>query len=104
MAHDPTRAELPPPGAENVLYLIDLSGYVFRAYHALPPLSNTKGEPTHAIIGTVNMVQKVVNERRPSLLAVAMDSRGVPGFRREIDPRYKANPIAHRRRQICRSR
>lgn len=90
MAHDPTRAELPPPGAENVLYLIDLSGYVFRAYHALPPLSNTKGEPTHAIIGTVNMVQKVVNERRPSLLAVAMDSRGVPGFRREIDPRYKA--------------
>ncbi|HEX8790434.1 MAG TPA: DNA polymerase I, partial [Polyangiaceae bacterium] len=80
---------LPEPGASDVLYLVDLSGYVFRAYHALPPLSSTKGEPTHAVLGTVNMLQKVANERRPHMLAVAMDSKG-PGFRREIDPRYKA--------------
>src|ERR1019366_471921 len=83
------RAALPQPGAADVLYLVDLSGYVFRAYHALPPLSNSKGEPTHAVLGTVNMVQKVVNERRPQMLAVAMDSKGKT-FRHEIDARYKA--------------
>jgi DNA polymerase-1 len=82
-------SSLPPAGAANVLYLIDLSGYVFRAYHAIAPLSSTKGEPTHAVLGTVNMLQKVVNERRPHMLAVAMDSRG-PSFRKEIDARYKA--------------
>src|SRR5262252_6100215 len=82
-------ASLPPAGAENVLYLIDLSGYVFRAYHAIAPLSSTKGEPTHAVLGTVNMLQKIVNERRPHMLAVAMDSRGA-SFRKEIDSRYKA--------------
>ena len=80
---------LPPPGSDNVLYLVDLSGYVFRAYHALPPLSNSKGEPTHAVLGTVSMIQKVVNDRRPSMLAVAMDCRG-PSFRKELDVRYKA--------------
>ena len=82
-------AHLPPPGSEDVLYLVDLSGYVFRAYHALPPLSSSKGEPTHAVMGTVNMLQKVVNERRPSMFAVAMDCRG-PSFRKELDVRYKA--------------
>jgi DNA polymerase-1 len=80
---------LPPPGSEDVLYLVDLSGYVFRAYHAVPPLSNSKGEATHAVHGTVSMIQKVVNDRRPAMLAVAMDCRG-PSFRRDIDARYKA--------------
>src|ERR1700685_4811873 len=83
-------SELPPPGAPEVLYLVDLSGYVFRAYHALPPLSSSKGEPTHAVLGTVNMLQKVVGERRPHMLAVAMDSKGRT-FRHELDVRYKAN-------------
>jgi DNA polymerase-1 len=82
-------AALPKPGAADALYLVDLSGYVFRAYHALPPLSSTKGEPTHAVLGTVNMLQKVVGERKPHLLAVAMDSKGKT-FRHAIDPRYKA--------------
>ena len=80
---------LPPPGSEDVLYLVDLSGYVYRSYHAVPPLSNSKGEPTHAVMGTVSMIQKVVNDRRPTMLAVAMDCRG-PSFRKEIDVRYKA--------------
>ncbi|MDB4945675.1 MAG: polymerase [Labilithrix sp.] len=80
---------LPPAGSEDVLYLMDLSGYVYRSYHALPPLSNSKGEVTHATMGTVNMIQKVVNDRRPTMLAVAMDSRG-PSFRKQIDERYKA--------------
>ena len=81
---------LPPPGADGHLFLIDLSGYIFRAYHAIAPLSNSKGEVTHAVMGTVNMLQKVVNERRPHRLAVAMDSRKA-SFRRELDARYKAN-------------
>jgi DNA polymerase-1 len=82
-------ARLPQPGAHDVLYVVDLSGYLFRAYHALPPLSTTRGEPTHAVLGTVNMLQKVVGDRKPHMLAIAMDSRG-PSFRRELDARYKA--------------
>ncbi len=89
VADKPSSARLPEAGASDVLYLIDLSGYVFRAYHALPPLSNSRGEPTHAVLGTVNMLQKVVGERRPHLLAVAMDSPG-PTFRHALDARYKA--------------
>jgi DNA polymerase-1 len=86
---DRPAARLPDPGASDVFYLIDLSGYVFRAYHALPALSSSRGEPTHAVLGTVNMLQKVVGERRPSMLAVAMDSQG-PTFRHGVDARYKA--------------
>jgi DNA polymerase I len=83
-------ARLPKPGQPGVLYLVDLSGYVFRAYHAIAPLTNSKGEPTHAVMGTVNMLQKVVNGRRPDMFAIAMDSRG-PSFRKALDPRYKAH-------------
>jgi DNA polymerase I len=81
---------LPPPGSENHLFLVDLSGYVFRAYHAIAPLSSTKGEPTHAVLGTANMLHKIVNERKPHSFAVAMDSKG-PTFRHAMDERYKAN-------------
>jgi DNA polymerase-1 len=80
---------MPPPGAPDVLYLVDLSSYVFRAYHAIAPLSNTKGEPTHATYGTVAMLQKLVGERRPSYLAVAMDSKKRT-FRHELYSGYKA--------------
>ncbi len=83
-------ARLPAPGAHDCLYLVDLSGYVFRAYHAIAPLSSSKGEPTHAVLGTVNMLQKVVNEKRPHMLAVAMDSKGRT-FRHDLDARYKSN-------------
>jgi DNA polymerase I len=83
-------ARLPKPGDPGVLYLVDLSGYVFRAYHAIAPLSNSKGEATHAVMGTVNMLQKVVNGRRPDLFAIAMDSRS-PNFRKQLDVRYKAH-------------
>ena len=82
-------AQLPAPNAENVVFVVDVSGYVFRAYHALPPLSSSKGEPTHAVLGTVTMLEKVVRERRPKMIAVAMDSKG-PSFRKAIDARYKA--------------
>jgi DNA polymerase I len=84
--------ELFPAASPDVLYLVDLSGYVFRAYHAITtPLSSpTTGEPTHAVLGTVNMLEKLVRERRPALFAVAMDSR-TKTFRKEIYPAYKAH-------------
>ena len=81
---------LPPAGASDALYLIDLSGYVFRAFHALPALSNPRGEPTNATYGTVSMLAKLVGERKPAYLAVAMDSPG-RGVRGVLDPNYKAN-------------
>ena len=81
--------ELPPPGAPDVLYLVDLSGYVFRAYHAIGPLSSPTGEPTNAVFGTVNMLQKLVGERKPALLGVAME--GGNNFRAELDENYKAH-------------
>ncbi len=81
---------LPPPGSADVLYLIDLSGYIFRAYHALAPLASPRGEPTHATFGTVNMLQKLVDERKPVYLGIAADAPG-PRLRTEIDARYKAH-------------
>ncbi|MFI5298654.1 MAG: DNA polymerase I [Polyangiales bacterium] len=82
--------KLPDPGDPNALYIVDLSGYVFRAYHAVAPLSNSKGEPTHAVFGTVMLLERLLKTRRPGHLAVAMDSKA-PSFRKAIDPRYKAN-------------
>ncbi|HKQ69757.1 MAG TPA: DNA polymerase I [Polyangiaceae bacterium] len=84
---------LPPPGSADVLYVVDLSSYVFRAYHAIAPLSNSKGEPTHATYGTVAMLQKLVGERKPTHLAVAMDS-SKRTFRHELYPEYKATRSA----------
>jgi DNA polymerase-1 len=81
---------LPPPGAADVLYLVDLSGYVFRAYHAVAPLTSPSGEATHATYGTVNMLAKLVDDRKPAYLGIAMDSPGKT-FRDEIDARYKAH-------------
>lgn len=77
-------------GSDDVLYLVDLSGYVFRAYHAISPLSSPAGEPTQAVFGTVNMLERLLRQRRPKLLAVAMDSRTTT-FRKERYPAYKAN-------------
>lgn len=77
-------------GTPGVLYLIDLSGYVFRAYHAIAPLTSPSGEPTQAVFGTVNMLERLVRQQRPELLAVAMDSR-TKTFRKELYPEYKAN-------------
>jgi DNA polymerase-1 len=82
-------AVLPDAGAEGVFYVVDVSGYVFRAYHALPPLSNSRGEPTHAVLGTITMLEKVIENRRPAWFAIALDAPG-PTFREALDVRYKA--------------
>ncbi|HET9955194.1 MAG TPA: 5'-3' exonuclease H3TH domain-containing protein, partial [Polyangiaceae bacterium] len=82
--------ELFPAGAADVLYLVDLSSYVLRAYHAVAPLSSPTGEPTHAVHGTVSMLERLLRERRPALFAIAMDS-GRATFRKEIYAEYKAH-------------
>ena len=84
---------MPKPGSDDVLWLIDLSNYVFRAYHALPPLMNSNGESTGATLGTLNMLNRMIEDNRPRYLGVVTDSKN-RGFRREIDPQYKANRSA----------
>ena len=79
-----------PAAAPDVLYIVDLSSYVLRAYHAIAPLSSPTGEPTHAVHGTVSMLERLVRQCRPALLAIAMDSGRVT-FRKEIYDEYKAN-------------
>ena len=59
--------ELPEPGAADVLYVVDLSGYVFRAYHAIQPLTSPGGEPTHAVYGTVNMLERLFKQHLDTL-------------------------------------
>ena len=71
------------------LYLIDGSGYIYRAFFALPSLSTTSGLPTSAIYGFTTMLQKVVRERRPDYLAVVFDEKG-PTHRHQQFKEYKA--------------
>ena len=78
-----------PPGSDDVIYVVDLSSYVLRAYHMLPPLTNPGGEPTGAVLGMVNMLELMLREQQPRLLAVALDS-GRETFRKQIYPQYKA--------------
>jgi DNA polymerase-1 len=79
-----------PPGSDDVIYIVDLSSYVLRAYHAVAPLQSPSGEPTGAIHGMVNMLELMLRERSPRLLAVALDA-GRETFRKQIYPEYKAN-------------
>lgn len=72
------------------LVLVDGSSYLFRAFHALPPLTNSKGEPTGALVGVVNMLRKLVADYQPERIAVVFDASGKT-FRDEIYPDYKAN-------------
>lgn len=72
------------------LYLIDGSSYIFRAFFALPPLSNSKGFPTNAIYGFTNMIMKVLRKLTPDWVAVAFDAPG-PTFRHQTFAAYKAN-------------
>ncbi len=71
------------------LVLIDGSSYLYRAFHALPPLSNAAGEPTGALFGVVNMLRAVLKEK-PDYAAFVVDAPG-PTFREALYPEYKAN-------------
>jgi len=78
------------PLKAHPLVLIDASGWLFRAYHALPPLSNMKGEPTGAIFGMVNMLKRLQKDYAPEHIAVVFDAPGKT-FREAIYADYKAN-------------
>ncbi|MHB8911274.1 MAG: DNA polymerase I [Lysobacter sp.] len=71
------------------LVLIDGSSYLYRAFHALPPLTNDAGEPTGALFGVVNMLRATLAER-PDFVAYVVDAPGRT-FRDDLDPQYKAN-------------
>lgn len=71
------------------LVLIDGSSYLYRAFHALPPLSNAAGEPTGALFGVVNMLRGHLKEK-PEHIAFVIDAPGKT-FRDEMYPDYKAN-------------
>ena len=70
--------------------LIDGSSYLFRAFHALPPLNNATGEPTGAIYGVVNMIRNMLKEYKPDYIAVIFDAKG-KNFRHTLYPDYKAH-------------
>jgi DNA polymerase-1 len=74
----------------RVLYLIDISSYFYRAFHALPALSNSRGVPTNATYGVTTMLLKVLRERQPQHLALVFDAKG-PTFRHELYGDYKAH-------------
>jgi DNA polymerase-1 len=72
------------------LTLIDGSGFIFRAYHAIPHLSTTKGVATNAVYGFTTMLLKALREHAPTHVALVFDA-GRKSFRNDIDPTYKAN-------------
>src|ERR1700722_8722165 len=71
------------------LILVDGSGYLYRAFHALPPLSNSRGEPTGAVLGVLNMLNKMIKEEAPDRIAVVFDAPGRT-FRDDLFDQYKA--------------
>ena len=76
--------------SDHPLILIDGSSWLFRAYHALPPLSNSKNEPTGAIYGMGNMLKRLIKDYAPERIAVIFDAPG-RNFRHDWYPEYKAN-------------
>ncbi|KPK16095.1 MAG: DNA polymerase I [Nitrospira bacterium SG8_3] len=75
---------------EKIIYLIDGSSYIYRAYHAVRHLSTSQGLPTNATFGFTNMLLKLLAEQGPEYMAMAFDAKG-PTFRHEMYDAYKAN-------------
>ncbi len=74
----------------RTLVLVDGSSYLYRAFHALPPLANSRGEPTGAVLGVLNMLAKLLKEQGPALIGVVFDAPGKT-FRDELFAEYKAH-------------
>jgi DNA polymerase-1 len=72
------------------LWLVDGSSYLYRAFFALPPLTTSKGAPTGAVLGVLNMLNKLLKEENPELVAVVLDAPGRT-FRDELFEAYKAH-------------
>lgn len=75
---------------KNLLVLVDGSSYLYRAFHALPPLANSRGEPTGAVYGVINMLRKLITDYQPQHIAIIFDAKGKT-FRDEIYADYKAH-------------
>jgi len=76
--------------SDKTLYLVDGSSYLYRAYYALPKLTNSAGEPTGALLGVANMLQRLLKNFESQYIAVVFDAKG-PTFRHEMYAQYKAN-------------
>lgn len=72
------------------LYLIDGYGFVFRAFHSLPPLASPEGIPVSAVYGFINMITKILEKREADFIAIALDSGG-QNHRHRLFSQYKAN-------------
>jgi DNA polymerase-1 len=83
-------ANTPAAAAGKHLCLVDGSGFIFRAYHALPPLSRPDGTPVNAVLGFTNMLVKLLAENRCDHIAVIFDA-GRKSFRNELYAEYKAH-------------
>jgi len=83
-------ADTSPSRSAPTLVLIDASGFIFRAYHAIPPLTTSKGVQTNAVLGFTRMVLKALRELTPTHVALAFDKESRTE-RQKIDPAYKAN-------------
>ncbi len=90
-AGDATKQALAPVIQEGpkAITLVDASGFIFRAYHALPGLTTSRGVGTHAVLGFTRMLLKLMRERQPGYLALCFDKNSRKG-RLAIDPNYKA--------------
>ncbi|WP_312749339.1 DNA polymerase I [Atlantibacter hermannii] len=75
---------------ENPLILVDGSSYLYRAYHAFPPLTNSAGEPTGAMYGVLNMLRSLLMQYQPTHAAVVFDAKGKT-FRDELFEHYKSH-------------
>ncbi|MCC2616908.1 DNA polymerase I [Aestuariibacter halophilus] len=75
---------------DNPLILVDGSSYLFRAFHGMPALTNSKGQDTGAIYGVINMLRSLINQFHPTHMAVVFDAKGKT-FRDDIYPEYKAH-------------
>jgi DNA polymerase-1 len=74
------------------LLLVDGSSYLYRAFHALPPLSSSRGEPTGAVLGVLNMLNKLIKDESPDRVAVVFDAPGRT-FRDDLFDQYKAHRV-----------
>ncbi|OYV19184.1 MAG: DNA polymerase I, partial [Methylococcaceae bacterium NSP1-1] len=81
---------LMPQQTQKCLILVDGSSFLFRAYHAIPPLTNSKGEPTNAIYGVSNMLRKLIADYQSEYITVVFDAPGKT-FRNDLYDQYKAH-------------
>lgn len=79
-----------PKKSKPPFILVDGSSYLFRAYHAMPGFSNSKGEPTGTVYGVINMMRRLLKDYDPEYLAVVFDAKGKT-FRNDMYKDYKAN-------------